>query len=52
MIEQRYADNHLDRLPDLASDLISRKVATLGITPGSPAPISIARRTFALTRVR
>ena len=29
VIEQRYADNHLDRLPGLASDLVSRKVAVI-----------------------
>jgi putative tryptophan/tyrosine transport system substrate-binding protein len=29
VIEQRYADNRLDRLPGLASDLVSRKVAVI-----------------------
>jgi putative tryptophan/tyrosine transport system substrate-binding protein len=29
VIEQRYADNHLDRLPGLAGDLVSRKVAVI-----------------------
>jgi putative ABC transport system substrate-binding protein len=29
VIQQRYADNHLDRLPDLASDLVNRKVAVI-----------------------
>jgi putative ABC transport system substrate-binding protein len=29
VIEQRYADNHLDRLPGIASDLVSRKVAVI-----------------------
>jgi putative tryptophan/tyrosine transport system substrate-binding protein len=29
VIQQRYADNHLDRLPDLARDLVNRKVAVI-----------------------
>jgi ABC-type uncharacterized transport system substrate-binding protein len=29
LIEQRYADNHLARLPDLASDLVGRGVAVI-----------------------
>jgi putative tryptophan/tyrosine transport system substrate-binding protein len=29
VIEQRYADNHLDWLPGLASDLVNRNVAVI-----------------------
>jgi putative tryptophan/tyrosine transport system substrate-binding protein len=29
VIEQRYADNHLDRLPGLAGDLVNRKVTVI-----------------------
>ena len=32
VIEQRYADNHLDRLPGLAADLICRPVNVISVT--------------------
>ena len=36
-IEQRWADNHLDRMPGLAADLVARKVAVLVTIDGEVA---------------
>src|SRR3954447_22658627 len=41
VIDYRFADNQLDRLPALAADLVRRRVAV--IVTGSPAPTFAAK---------
>ena len=39
-IEFRWAEGHYDRLPEMAADLVRRKVAVLVSTGGSPSVIA------------
>src|ERR1041385_35479 len=41
-IDYRWAENRFDRLPQLAADLVSRRVAVIA-TSGGPAPILAAK---------
>jgi putative ABC transport system substrate-binding protein len=41
-LESRFADNHVDRLPALAAELLDRQVAVIFAT-GGPAPLLAAR---------
>jgi putative ABC transport system substrate-binding protein len=42
--ESRYADNHLDRLPELAAELVALKVGLI-MTSGTLAPLAAKRAT-------
>jgi ABC-type uncharacterized transport system substrate-binding protein len=42
--ERRYADNHLDRLPELAAELVRLKVDVI-MAPGTLAPLAAKRAT-------
>ena len=39
-IEYRWAENRTDRLPALAADLVSRRVAAIAVTGGAPAVLA------------
>src|SRR5262245_55138750 len=39
-IEYRWAENQPDRLPALATDLVSRRVAAIAVTGGPPAVLA------------
>jgi ABC-type uncharacterized transport system substrate-binding protein len=39
-IEYRYAENHVDRLPPLAADLVGRKVAVIAATGGGASVLA------------
>jgi putative ABC transport system substrate-binding protein len=41
-VEHRWADGHYDRLPDMAAELVARKVAVI-VTSGSAAPAQAAK---------
>jgi putative ABC transport system substrate-binding protein len=45
MVEYRWADNQVDRLPALASDLVSRPVTVITATGGHASPLAAKRAT-------
>jgi putative ABC transport system substrate-binding protein len=48
MIEQRWAENQVHRLPELAAELVRRGVAVIAATGGSPAAIAAQTATKTL----
>src|SRR5919204_1391187 len=44
-IEFRWADNHIDRLPALAAELVQRRVSVLVATGGNLSPLTAKRAT-------
>jgi putative ABC transport system substrate-binding protein len=49
-IEYRWAENQIDRLPALAADLVSRRVAVI-VSGGAPASVSAAKATTTVSIV-
>src|SRR5437899_12000051 len=45
-IEFRFAENHYDRLPALASDLVERRVAVIDTMCAPAAPSSLSSHTY------
>src|SRR5688572_23987587 len=43
IVDYRWAENDYARLPELAEDLVRRKVAVIAATGGLPAPIAAKR---------